>query len=323
MWMRLLIFWGMLCASDCALSASPPEPWTSEWIDAIWHDHKMERGARAAGTGAWEEASYRDALRADPRSAKAVEQLVNYYAQTGEPVMALGAALYGQLLAPEEPLWADALARARASIKDGLAGPVSKEDQTAYKTGLDQMLAHTVTNNFLMAELQVRLLLTRFPRDERLIENLCTFMRISGELAMQAMHWLTYTEYNPTNVLAANNLAAVLDGLGMPGAAYDALARFLPDQKTNAYWMANAVILAEAAKRFDQAAQVAKQWRESDPASAEAWLASTRVALQRNEREEARAFWREYRGRADEVARQIALDNPVIRQHASELGETP
>lgn len=320
---QLIISLFALVAAWMPLRAVAAEPWTTEWIDAIWRDHKLARGAQSGGTGAWEEAAYRDALRADPRSEKAVEQLLNYYAETGEPVMALGAALYGRLLAPSQPLWNDALSRARRAIKDGLAAPASDEDQSAYKTGLDQMLAHAVTNNFLMAEIHVRLLLKRFPRDERLVENLCTFARISGEQAMQAMHWLTYNELNPTNLLAANNLAAVLDGLGMPGPALDALSRFLPEQGTNAYLMANAVILAEAANRLERAAMTAKQWREADPSVAEAWLASTRVALRRNEMEEARAFWREYRARADEAARQIALDNPVIREHAAALGEGP
>lgn len=320
---RLIISLFALATAWQSLQADALEPWTTEWIDSIWRDHKLARAAQTAGTGAWEEAAYRDALRADPRSEKAVEQLLNYYAQTGEPVMALGAALYGQLLAPREPLWSDALNRARSAIKDGRAAPESEEDHAAYKAGLDRMLAHAVTNNFLMAELEVRLLLTRFPRDERLIENLCTFARIAGEQAMQAMHWLTYNEFNPTNLLAANNLAATLDGLGMPGPALDALARFLPNQGTNAYLMANAVVLAEAADRLERAAMCAKQWREADPASAEAWLASTRVALRRKEFNDARVYWREYRARADESARRIALDNPIIREHAAALGEAP
>jgi hypothetical protein len=307
-------------ASALAFAA---EPWTTEWIDEIWRDHSLARGAKAEGQGAWQEAAYRDALRADPRSAKTVEQLLNYYAETGEPVLALGAALYGRLLAPDEPLWNDALGRARAAIGGAPAGPSSPAEHAAYKTGLDAMLAHALTNNLLMAEIEVRLLLTRFPRDERLIENLCTFMRISGEQAMQAMHWLTYNEINSTNLLAANNLAAALDSLGLPGPALDALDRFLPEQGTNAYLMGNAIRLAEAANRLDRAASLAAQWRESDPAAAEAWLASARVALRRAAKDEARAWWREYRMRADENSARAALAEAPFREHAAALGETP
>ncbi len=310
-------------AACLAGSVFAAEPWTTEWIDAIWREHNLARGARAEGRGAWQEAAYRDALRGDPRSSKAVEQLLNYYAETGEPVLALGAALYGRLLAPQEALWADALARARATIKDGPAGPGSDSEHAVYKAGLDAMLAHAVTNNLLMAELEVRLLLTRFPRDERLVENLCTFARMSGEQAMQAMHWLTFNELNPTNLPAANNLAATLDGLGLPGPALDALLRFLPSEGTNAYLMSNAILLAEAAGRLEKAALTARQWREAAPAEPDAWLASARVALRLGQVDEARSYWREYRARAGDDAIRAALDASPFREHAEQLGAAP
>jgi hypothetical protein len=299
------------------------DPWTTEWIDEIWRDYSLVRGAKAVGQGAWQEAAWRDALRADPRSARAVEQLLNYYAETGEPVLALGAALYGRLLAPDEPLWNDAIRRARDAISSASAGPSSSAEHAAYKAGLEAMLAHVLTNNLLMAEIEVRMLLTRFPRDERLIENLCTLARMSGEQAMQAMHWLTFNELNSTNLLAANNLAAVLDGIGLPGPALDALDRFLSGQKTNAYFMENAIRLAEAANRLDRAAALAAQWREANPSAAEAWLASARVALRRAAHDDARAWWREYRMRANETMARAALAEAPFREHAAALGEHP
>lgn len=308
---------GMLLAAT--LYAESPPMWTAEWIDAIWQDHLLQQGEKVAGTGALEEAFFRDALRVNPRSVDAVEQLVHYYGATAEPVLAYGAALYGRLLDPTLPLWTDAVARARAAIGNAPAAPQTAEEKAAYKAGLDAMLAYAKTSQLVLAEIEVRRLLTRFPRDGRLIENLCTFMRMSGEGAMQAMHWLVFTDLYPSNFLAANNLAAILEQLGLPGPAHDALARFLAGNENDVYLMGNAVRLAEAAGRWEAANAICRQWREAQPDAPEAWLAAARVALRQQQIETARLYWSELAKRTTEDNLNALLQEAPFKAHAETL----
>ncbi len=300
-----------------------PEPFTAGWIDAIWQDHLVHRGERVAGTGALEEAFFRDALRVEPRGVEAVEQLVHYYASTGESVPALGAALYGRLLDPGRPLWTDAVARAHAVIRQGAAAPGTNEPaaHAAYKAGLDAMLAAAQTNNFLFAEIEVRRLLTQFPRDPNLHENLCTFARLGGEHAIHAMRWLAYMELFPGNRLAANNLAAALESAQLPGPAHDALSPFLEGREDDTYLMGNAIRLAEAADRLERASALAARWRLKQPSVPEAWLASARVALRQQRPDMARSYWKELAQRIDADTAAALLREPPFAAHARELQE--
>ncbi|MBP7828393.1 MAG: hypothetical protein KA248_00600 [Kiritimatiellae bacterium] len=313
----IMLLWAGLFAA--AAAAAELKPWTREWVDAVWQDHLLARGAQLAGAGAVEEALYRDALRVDPKSADAVEQLRTYYAGAGEPVLAAGAALYGQLLEPSWPAWKDTLDRELPAIARSRAAPSSEEDQAFYAEGLDAMLENVRSNNLLRAELDVRRLLVRFPCNAKLLENLCTFGRLGGEPAAQAMRWLVFAELHPTNFLVANNLAVTLEGLDLPGPAHDALAPFLDGHENDAYLMGNAIRLAEAAGRLDRAAQVAAQWRECQPGVPEAWLASTRVALRQGRLDEAHRFWVETVKRLDADQAEVLLREPPFAEHRARL----
>lgn len=304
-----------------ASAGAAPKPWTTEWIDDIWQAHLLTRGEQVSGTGALEEAYFRDALRVNPRSVDAVEQLVNYYGATAEPVMALGAALYGQLLDPALAVWTDAVARARSALRDAPAAPQNDAEQRDYKAGLDAMLALVQTNQLMLAEIEVRRLLTRFPRDGRLIENLATFARISGQTAMQAMHWLVYTDFNPTNFPAANNLAVALEQLGLPGAAFDVLGRFIPGNEADAYLMGNAALLAEMAGRWDDARASVQRWRAARPDEPEPWIASARIELRQGRMDEARRYWAEAAARLPAERIDALLKEDPFREHATALRE--
>ncbi len=300
--------------------AQPP-PRSPAWVDAIWVDHLLIRGSQFARHPVVEEAFYRDALTANPRSPAAVEALAKRYRMNDEPALAAAAVSYGRLLEPARPGWTDVWSWAWTRVEKGLTEPKGKEAGAHYKSGLEAMLAAVKSNQFIQAEQQVRALLREIPRDARLMENVATLGRMTRQPALSAMAYAYMLELYPSNFPVANNLAATLEGIGLPGPAFATINRFVPQNATDPYVLGNAARLADAARLYEEEDRLSTQWRTTRPDDAEAWMASTRTALRKGQAEAAKQFWRETHQRATPQQRTTWLGQSPFADHATLLEE--
>ena len=283
----------LLMALLAGLANAEPAPRSPAWLDDLWLNHLMQRGRESQGQPVLEEAFYRDALAVNPRSVAAVEALAQRYRANEEAALTAAAVCYGRLVEPNRPAWSALWAWAWPRVEKGPAAASGKEDEARHAKGLETMLAAVKKNDLIQAEQAVRTLLRATPRDARLMENLATFARLTGQPAQGCMAFAFMLQLYPTNFPVANNLTATLEQAGLPGPAFDTLSRFVPLNPSDSYVLGNAARLADAAGRYEEEDKLAAQWRAAQPANAEAWLAATRAALRQGKATSAQQFWRE------------------------------
>lgn len=315
MTMWRLLSWSIAAVFSLAAARAELNPASAAWVDSIWHDHLMQRGGLFAQQPVVQEAFYRDALKVDPRSPAAVEGLARRFRANDEYTLAAAAAGYGRFLKPDLPVWDEIWAWAWPHVEQGAVVPMDAGSEARYKAGLDAMLAYVKSNQFLQAELEVRILLREMPRDIRLMENVATFARMADQTAMAAMAFGFMLQLHPTHLPVANNFAAMLEQAGLPGPAYETLARFVPLNPADAYLLNHVTRLADALRRHEDAARLAEEWRQARPDDAEAWMVSARAALSLGKPAEALVFWAEARQRAKPGQVEQWLEQSPFAEH--------
>ena len=213
--MRHRLGWVWLWMLCIGVTVAEPEPRNTAWVDTIWRDHLIQRGALFSQQPVLQEAFYRDALKVDSRSVEAVEALARRFQTNEESALAAAAVTYGRVLSPDRPAWSEIWAWAWPRVEQGASGPTNAVTDARYKAGLDAMLAQVKSNQLMQAELEVRNLMREMPRDPRLMENIATFARLSGQEALAAMAFGFLHALDPDQESGARSLADQLQKVGL------------------------------------------------------------------------------------------------------------
>lgn len=311
-----------LIGSRCAAPADE----SSTWLDQVWVNHLLWRAERYSNHLVAAEAACRQALLVDPRNDRCLRRLLDIYRRGGHAPMVAMLSGYGTHVAGISNM-APVFSSVWSRVVCGAAVPEPNDElDTAaaeFRELLDRARDQIRQRNLVAAEMSLRRLLDRYPRNLPCLLHLGNVYVLAREWAMAAMcfgYALRLYEDNPD---LANNLALALDQLGEKRKALEILKRAIARYPRTDYLLINCGRIAkeidppEAVACYQRLVQVwpenteyylryagallaagneeeaARQFSEvlrRDPANRDATQQMALLAARRNEREQA-SYW--------------------------------
>lgn len=232
----------------CLGAAGGPATGDVSWVDAVWVNHLLWRAERFTNDLLAAEAACRQALGVDPSEGRAIRSLVDIYARGGHVAMAAMSSWYGWELAGEEDL-GTVFTGLWPRVESGAAvpgtGDVLQVAREEFREAITAAREKVRQRNLVEAELILRGLLDRYPRNLAVLLHLGNIYVLAREWTMAAMAFGYAARLHPDNPDVANNLGLALEQVGQVERALSVFRQALERYPHADYLLINCARIAE------------------------------------------------------------------------------